>query len=611
MGVDHLQPGEARQISYHPPMNVALATPLFILAGALFVLFVGRTLIRLRHRRRLREVLRTDNQDRFTRRGTISSSLYKHVFYAPVFSIRHSRYLRLGNNIHMGILPLRFEAILLAVYIAINIVFFFVMVDWWKDWDEVIFEFQYSAGSMAVLNLPALVLAAGRNNPLIALLGIKFDAFNLMHRWVGRTIIFSGLVHMIAAVRMKMFEEGGLVAATHLIWNTEFFICGLVAIFAFATILFQSLSPVRHAFYEAFLHSHIALAIMAFVGLWYHLADMSHQYAILVTVVLWGFDRAIRLACVVWRNLGTRLSRATVELLPGDVARVNVTVARPWRFKAGQYAYLYMPSVGLWTSHPFSVAWTTKDGTSVIEKRASNSSEDSLDRAVGGSQKTTMSFLVKGHDGFTSKLVRKVCNSSERGFSAITLAEGPYGGLESLNSYGSVLLVAGGIGITHPMPYLLEIVNAFASRSTAVRRVTLVWVVRSLDHLSWIQPWMVSLFGHPALQGANVPKQESYFDLAELSLSIQIYASTRESSPEDYAPESPWAISAPTGVAISINTGKPCFQEIVDLEMAQQVGAMAVSVCGPGGMGDDVRKVVREKQGSKKKVDLYEETFSW
>lgn len=65
------------------------------------------------------------------------------------------------------------------------------------------------------------------------------------------------------------------------------------AIFAFTTILFQSLSPVRHAFYEAFLHSHIALAIMAFVGLWYHLEGMSHQYAMLVTVVLWGFDVSI------------------------------------------------------------------------------------------------------------------------------------------------------------------------------------------------------------------------------------------------------------------------------------------------------------------------------
>ncbi|PYI05351.1 ferric-chelate reductase [Aspergillus sclerotiicarbonarius CBS 121057] len=608
MGVDHLQPGEVRQIDYHPPMNVALATPMFILAGALFVLFVGRSLIRLHHRRRLHEILQTDSQEKFERSSALSASLNKHVFYAPLLSIRHSRYFQLGDNIHMGIIPLRLEAVLLTAYISINIVFFFVMVDWWKDWDEVVFQFQYSVGSMAVLNLPGLVLAAGRNNPLVALLGIKFDSFNLMHRWVGRTIIFSGLVHTIAAVVMKEHEEGGLVAATKLIWNTKFFICGLVAIFAFAAILLQSTSPVRHAFYEAFLHTHILLAIMAFVGLWYHLEGMSQQYALLVTLVLWGFDRATRLACVIWRNVGKHRTKAMVELLPGDVARVSVTLARPWSFKAGQYMYLYIPSLGLWTSHPFSVAWTAEGETGLAEKRSSN---DSINRLVGESQQTTMSFLIKRRDGFTSQLLRKVCSSTERRFNAMALAEGPFGGLESLNSYGSVLLVAGGIGITHPMSYIYEFVNGFASRSTAVRRVTLVWVIRSLDHLSWIQPWMVSLFNHPALQGTSVPKQDSYFEVPDFSLSVQVYLSTRECSPEDYSPaESPWAISAPSGVPISINSGKPCFREILELEMAQQVGAMAVSVCGPGGLGDDVRQMVREKQGVKK-VDLYEETFSW
>lgn len=37
---------------------------------------------------------------------------------------------------------------------------------------------------------------------------------------------------------------------------------------------------------------------------------------------------------------------------------------------------------------------------------------------------------------------------------------------------------------------------------------------------------------------------------------------------------------------------------------------MAVSVCGPGAMGDDVRRAVRERQGGTV-VDLYEESFSW
>jgi len=47
--------------------------------------------------------------------------------------------------------------------------------------------------------------------------------------------------------------------------------------------------------------------------------------------------------------------------------------------------------------------------------------------------------------------------------------------------------------------------------------------------------------------------------------------------------------------------------------MQAQVGAMAVSVCGPGAMGDDVREAVRgmlQGEGAKR-VDLFEEAFSW
>lgn len=61
---------------------------------------------------------------------------------------------------------------------------------------------------------------------------------------------------------------------------------------------------------------------------------------------------------------------------------------------------------------------------------------------------------------------------------------------------------------------------------------------------------------------------------------------------------------------ITISLGKPLFRQLLEREMAQQVGAMAVSVCGPGGMSDEVRKAVRDVQG-RKAVDFFEESFSW
>ena len=161
------------------------------------------------------------------------------------------------------------------------------------------------------------------------------------------------------------------------------------------------------------------------MALWYHLQNLLQQRVLLGTLILWGIDRAGRLAILLWRNLSSKPTTATVEVLPGSVARVDVAVARAWRFRPGQYMYLYMPCLGLWTSHPFTVAWSsTSESLDVNEKRGSGDSSDAL---TGGSPTTTMSVLIKGQDGFTKKLLRKAEDSPEGRIQAMALAEGPFG----------------------------------------------------------------------------------------------------------------------------------------------------------------------------------------
>lgn len=86
--------------------------------------------------------------------------------------------------------------------------------------------------------------------------------------------------------------------------------------------------------------------------------------------------------------------------------------------------YLYIPSLGLWTSHPFSVAWTSSEPMSTDEKRTSG---DSFNLLLDPTERTTMSFLIKRRDGFTNKLLGKVNKVEEGRFSATALAEGPFG----------------------------------------------------------------------------------------------------------------------------------------------------------------------------------------
>lgn len=55
----------------------------------------------------------------------------------------------------------------------------------------------------------------------------------------------------------------------------------------FLVIILQSFAPLRHTFYEFFLHFHFALAVVAFVGLWYHLREFVHRWVFLAAVSLW------------------------------------------------------------------------------------------------------------------------------------------------------------------------------------------------------------------------------------------------------------------------------------------------------------------------------------
>ncbi|KAF9252903.1 hypothetical protein DTO006G1_2140 [Penicillium roqueforti] len=590
-----------------PPMNPTIAVPLFVVGGLIAFLFVWKTVIRISHRRRSKAARQGSDQTQLCQTSRFKAALKRHLLYAPIWGNRHSREFRF-LRLHMGSLPLRLEVICLLIYISLNIIFILVTVDWWlSDYSKKMFQLKYAAGHLAVMNTPGLVLGAGRNNPLVQLLGISFDTFNFMHRWVGRVITANAVIHMSAVLADKASTHG-TDYVLYVIWQKKLFICGLLAIIGFLFIFVQSLSPARHAFYELFLHLHIALAVFSFVALWYHLQNLLQQRVLLCTLILWGLDRAGRLGILLWRNLSSRPTTATVEVLSGSVARVDVAVARAWRFRPGQYMYLYMPCLGLWTSHPFTVAWSSTGSLNTNEKRGSGGSMDAL---TGASATTTMSVLIKGQDGFTKKLLQKAEASAEGRIQAMALAEGPFGGIHSLTSYGTLLLIAGGIGITHPMSYLNEVIATFTEQKTATRKVHLVWIVRSLDHLAWIQTFMAEILGHESLSPIN-SNGHSFFQFPRLLLSISLHITSHKDAVEEYVPQpdSLWMQCAPPGVPVSIHHGKPCMQSVLEKEKEDQIGAMAVSVCGPGGLGDSVREAVRNVQGEKT-VDLFEETFSW
>jgi NAD(P)H-flavin reductase len=260
-------------------------------------------------------------------------------------------------------------------------------------------------------------------------------------------------------------------------------------------------------------------------------------------------------------------------------------MARPWTFRPGQHAYLYMPSIGLWANHPFSLAWSDEEedvNMSTItsdEKGLPMNRQDILEH-----HKTTMSFIIRRRTGFTEALYKKADLSAAGRFTTTALVEGPYGG-EDLSSYGTVMLWAAGIGITHQVPQVREIVAAYANGTTATRRVTLVWIIQSPEHLEWIRTWMTHILAMPRRREV---------------LKILLFVTRPRSTKEIHSPSS----------SVQMFPGRPNVEALIDQEMQEGIGAAAVTTCGTGALADELRRAVRKMQ-NQWNVDFREESFSW
>ncbi|CEL08003.1 Putative Ferric-chelate reductase [Aspergillus calidoustus] len=530
------------------------------------------------HMRRLAS-FNNERQRYFVPAHQTLAKIKNHIIYAPLFRNRHNREFQLSRAVNMGTLPSRFHSFIIVGIIAMNVTLCVVTVPYKSEPDSVAGVILSRTGVMATVNLIPLVLMAGRNNPLITLLQVPYDTFNLIHRWLARIVVCEALAHTGAWLIPKI-QENGWNAPAQSFAHSTFILTGFVATCAFSALLLHSPSAIRHAFYETFLHLHIALAVVSFAFLWVHLDGRNAQNFLLATIVIWALERFARLVIIVYRNIGRGATTAVVEALPGDAMRITLKLSRPWTFEPGQHLYLYIPAIGWWMCHPFSVGWSDTEDVMSDEKSLPMSHGD-----IYGPQKTTISLLVRRRTGFTDKLFQRAVSAVDCRISLTAFAEGPYGSIHSMDSYGSVLLFAGGVGITHLVPFTRHLVQGYADGTVAARRVTLVWIIQSPEHLEWIRPWMTSILAMNRRR-----------EVLRIMLFITRPRNTKE-------------IQSPSAT-VQMFPGRPNVDTLVGMEVENQVGAMGVLVCGNGSLSDDVRRVCRKRQ-DRTHIDFIEESFTW
>lgn len=529
----------------------------------------------------------------------------RHIMYAPLFRVRHNREIQISTAVSVGTMPSRFHFCLLAIYIACNVGYCLVL-DWRNtNRASVLAELRGRSGELATMNLIPTVLFACRNNPLIPLLRVSYDTFNLFHRWCARIVTLEAIVHTLCFLINT--SAGGMVEVQQSLTTSMSYQWGLVATCALIFICLLAFSPIRHAFYEVFVNTHRLLVLLGLIGVYIHIqkANLPQLPYVRAVICLWALEWAARLYHIVHYNISFRtgMTQVTVEALPAEACRVTFKLARPWKFVPGAHVHVYLPAIGLWSSHPFSVAWVESQPRA-LDLALDSSMEKALAQADAFGTKlqnsitesamlqdsdyssiSTVSVIMRARTGMTRKLYDRVTSSATGRITLRGAIEGPYGGHESLSSYGTVLLFAGGVGITHCVPYVRYLLQQYAEGTCSCRKILLVWSVPNTEALEWVRPWMDQIL---RMQGRK--------DVLRIQLFIT-------------KPRHQGEIKSKTGT-VQMFPGRCNASTIVDKEVAERIGAMGVVVCGPGAFADSVRSAVRQRVqvGS---VDFVEEAFTY
>lgn len=516
-------------------------------------------------------------------------SLKKNLIYAPLWKKRHNREIKLSSAVNIGTLPSRLHTVILGIYLLSNFIYMFC-----EDWTQenkyaLAAEIRGRSGTLSAVNMVPLIILAGRNNPLISMLKVSFDTYNLLHRWMGRMVVLEAVIHTIAWAYVAVAADGFNGMNFKLV-HDSFLASGMAGTIALVILLVLSLSPIRHAFYETFLTFHIILAFIIFAMTWVHCATahlpggLPQLPWIIAIFLVWVAERLARMFRLAYYNWSKRggFTEAVVEPLPGDTSRVTMHLPRYVDVKPGSHAYIRFMGINPWENHPFSIAWVEHhpeaDKTTVGEKA------ETLSQLRRGT--TSVSFVIGAHTGFTRQLYNKALKEGSPSIRIRAAMEGPYAGHHSLDSYGHAVLFAGSTGITHQISYIKPLIEGFNEGVIATRRVTLVWIIRDTESLEWVRPWMDEIL--------RMPRRREI-------LNIRLFVTRPKNTREIHSASS----------TVQMFPGRPNIPTLLRKEVDEQIGAMCVTVCGPGALADDVRQAVRDVQDENSVVDFVEESFTW
>ncbi|KAI5804532.1 ferric reductase NAD binding domain-containing protein [Geopyxis carbonaria] len=319
------------------------------------------------------------------------------------------------------------------------------------------------SGMMALAMLP-FILALGMKVNLVSLVtGVGHEKLNVLHRWLGMLMGILSVIHAVPFV-VEPVKNGGWALCKEKFMSHPTYWNGVGAFVCLFWLCIASQPFIRRWCYEVFVHLHI-MAGVGFLGLmfWHCNNMLTSWHYLYASFAIWVGCLSYRL--VFRTNFIRHISgeQAHVKLLTED--GVQITIPTTLRWSAGQHVFVRIPSISPFDNHPFTVA-------------------SFPDKPIG--EHNDLVVVFKPHAGFTRKVYNLAKNNPDTSVRAYL--DGPYGGLSrKLESFETVLLIAGGSGITPIIGHLAELAKKIRRKEAVTRDVRIIWTVKRFESLEWFK----------------------------------------------------------------------------------------------------------------------------
>ncbi|KKY39228.1 putative nadph oxidase [Diaporthe ampelina] len=275
---------------------------------------------------------------------------------------------------------------------------------------------------------------------------------------------------------------------------------------------------IRQQSFETFWYTH-HLFIPFMLGLYTHavgcfVRDTANAFSPFAGDIFWThcigyqgwrwetFGGGIYLTERLYREIRARRSTKITRVVRHPYDVVEIQFSKPsFKYKAGQWLFLQLPSVSKYQWHPFTITSCPYDPYVSVHVRQVGDFTRSLGDAVGagGAQ-------AKLYEGVDPMGMYEVALQNGQQMPALRI-DGPYGApAEDVFENEIAVLVGTGIGVT---PWAAILKNIWHLRNspnppTRLRRVEFLWICKDTNSFEWFQTLLSSL-EQQSTEAARIP----------------------------------------------------------------------------------------------------------